>query len=54
MMREQFETNVFAVVDVTNAVLPHMRAQKEGTIVVIGSRSVWRADTAVCCSNNCC
>ncbi|SJL09004.1 related to ketoreductases [Armillaria ostoyae] len=46
MMREQFETNVFAVVDVTNAVLPHMRAQKEGTIVVIGSRSVWRADTA--------
>ncbi|KAK0234901.1 hypothetical protein EDD85DRAFT_967051 [Armillaria nabsnona] len=33
MMREQFETNVFAVVD-------------EGTIVVIGSRSVWRADTA--------
>lgn len=46
MMREQFETNVFAVVDVTNAVLPHMRARKEGTIVVIGSRSVWRADTA--------
>ncbi|PBK66008.1 NAD-P-binding protein [Armillaria solidipes] len=46
MMREQFETNVFAVVDVTNAVLSHMRAQKEGTIVVIGSRSVWRADTA--------
>ncbi|KAG7441462.1 NAD(P)-binding protein [Guyanagaster necrorhizus] len=46
MLREQFETNVFAVVDVTNAVLPYMRAQKQGTIVVIGSRSVWRADTA--------
>lgn len=48
MMREQFETNVFAVVDVTNAVLPYMREHKRGTVVVVGSRSAWRAETAVC------
>ncbi|KAF5355243.1 hypothetical protein D9758_006006 [Tetrapyrgos nigripes] len=45
MIREQFETNIFGVVDVTNAVLPYMRARKQGTVVVIGSRSVWRAET---------
>lgn len=42
MLRRQFDTNVFGVVDVTNAILPHMRLQKKGTIVNVGSRSVWR------------
>ncbi|KAJ7595443.1 hypothetical protein C8J56DRAFT_922318 [Mycena floridula] len=45
MLRRLFDTNVFGVLDVSNAVLPHMRARKEGTIVVVGSRSAWRSET---------
>ncbi|KAL0579070.1 hypothetical protein V5O48_002912 [Marasmius crinis-equi] len=45
LFRRQFDTNVFGVMDVTNAALPYMRERRRGTIVVIGSRSIWRADT---------
>lgn len=38
---KQFQTNVMGVINVTNAVLPHMRARRSGTIVMIGSRSAW-------------
>jgi NAD(P)-dependent dehydrogenase (short-subunit alcohol dehydrogenase family) len=39
--RALFETNFFGVVRVTNAVLPHMRARREGRIIHVGSVSAW-------------
>ncbi|THH03199.1 hypothetical protein EW146_g10490, partial [Bondarzewia mesenterica] len=45
-MMQQLQTNFFGVMNVTNAVLPHLREQKNGTIVIIGSRSAWRNEFA--------
>ena len=36
-LRQQFETNVFAVVRVTQAVLPHMRERRKGRILMMSS-----------------
>lgn len=44
---EQYKTNVFGVINVTNAFLPHMRQRGEGTVIVIGSRSGWKTQSAV-------
>lgn len=35
--RQQFETNFWGTVKVTNALLPHFRAQKEGQIITVSS-----------------
>ncbi|KAA1472754.1 NAD-P-binding protein [Dentipellis sp. KUC8613] len=43
----QFRTNVFGVINVTNAVLPYMRAKRDGTVVILGSRSAWKNDFPV-------
>ncbi|KAJ6595631.1 hypothetical protein DFH09DRAFT_144027 [Mycena vulgaris] len=45
LLRKQYEVNVFGLIDVTSACLPYMRAQNEGTIVMLGSRSAWSAET---------
>ncbi|KAI0920223.1 hypothetical protein AcV5_010023 [Taiwanofungus camphoratus] len=42
-----FQVNVFGLINVTNAVLPHMRERRSGTLVFLGSRSVWKADTVM-------
>ena len=36
-LRDQFETNLFAVARMCQAVLPHMRARGHGTIINVGS-----------------
>lgn len=38
-LRQQFETNVFGVLNVTRAVLPHLRRQRSGHIVQMSSLS---------------
>jgi NADP-dependent 3-hydroxy acid dehydrogenase YdfG len=39
---KDLETNFIGPVNVTNAILPHMRLRREGTVVLIGSRSAYR------------
>jgi NAD(P)-dependent dehydrogenase (short-subunit alcohol dehydrogenase family) len=36
-IREQFDVNVFGVMDVTRAILPHFRSQKSGQIINVSS-----------------
>ncbi|KAG6856147.1 hypothetical protein H0H87_007052 [Tephrocybe sp. NHM501043] len=43
-LRRQFATNVFGVIDLTAAVLPHLRASKQAAILVVGSRSAWKTE----------
>ncbi|KAI0312047.1 NAD-P-binding protein, partial [Amylostereum chailletii] len=47
-IRMQFMlVNYVGTVNVTNATLPYMRARREGTVLLIGSRSVYRNELAV-------
>lgn len=43
----QFQTNLFGAINVTNAILPHMRKRRSGTVLFMGTRSVWNAGTPV-------
>ncbi len=43
--KAQFDTNVFGVIKVTRAVLPHFRQNRAGTLVFMGSRSGWYGDS---------
>jgi short-subunit dehydrogenase len=36
-IRQQFETNVFSLLALTQLVLPHMRKQQSGRIIIVGS-----------------
>ncbi|KAH8831060.1 hypothetical protein DL96DRAFT_1777027 [Flagelloscypha sp. PMI_526] len=47
IFRKAIETNFFGVISVTNAVLPFMRAKKEGIVVTIGSRMTWKTPALV-------
>ena len=42
--RAIFDTNVFGAMNVTRAVLPHMRSQKSGRIVMLGSAASLACD----------
>ncbi|CCM05480.1 uncharacterized protein FIBRA_07701 [Fibroporia radiculosa] len=44
---EQFQTNVFGTLNVTNSILPHMRQRRFGTIIFVGSRMGWKCDIPV-------
>ena len=37
MLREQFETNLFGLIELTNLLLPHMHQQGYGRIIQISS-----------------
>jgi len=43
-LRRQFDTNVFGVLDVSTATLPYLRQSTAGCLVVVGSRSAWKAE----------
>ncbi|KAF9235489.1 hypothetical protein BU15DRAFT_77978 [Melanogaster broomeanus] len=40
-MIAQYEVSVFGPLNVTNAVLPYMRKERSGTVVIVGSRCAW-------------
>lgn len=47
-MLEHFNINFFGVINLTNAVLPHMRQRRSGTVAMMGSRSAFRNEFIVC------
>ncbi|EAW12183.1 putative short-chain oxidoreductase [Aspergillus clavatus NRRL 1] len=39
----QFNTNVFGIINITKAFLPHFRQRRQGVVVAIGSSVAWKA-----------
>ena len=46
IMRDM-KTNFVGPMNVTNAILPHMRTRRDGSIIFIGSRSAYRTQMVV-------
>ncbi|KAJ7444571.1 hypothetical protein B0H11DRAFT_1825279 [Mycena galericulata] len=44
LLRKQMAVNLYGVMDVAAASLPFLRAQKAGTMVIVGSRSAWKTE----------
>jgi hypothetical protein len=40
-------TNLAGTINVTNALLPHMRARRRGSVIIVGSRSAYRNELTV-------
>lgn len=40
-MRQHFNIHFFGVINLTNAVLPYMRARRAGTVIMVGSRTAF-------------
>lgn len=43
--QRQYATNLFGLIHVTTAFLPHLRLARRGSIIQIGSRLAWHADS---------
>ena len=53
LLRKQYETNIFGLMDVTTAFLPYLRSStSEPTLVVVGSRSAWKTELPVTITDN--
>jgi len=46
LLEKQFKVNVMGTLDVTSAALPHLRASKSATLVILGSRSAYTTERA--------
>jgi NAD(P)-dependent dehydrogenase (short-subunit alcohol dehydrogenase family) len=41
------ESNFLGTLNIISGILPHMRARRSGTVVIVGSRSSWTGEVVV-------